>query len=286
MNWYEFFFDQNRWSTAPGRSAGIFINPNISASALSTYLVVWLAARNQKFTAWDTLVLGLGVGGIFFTFSRSGIVIFLPLVVLVLWRRLRRFGGTGGAGRLAATFVALTVFLAVRIAQEVNISKDALTRISLFTSLEYQDDSYYARASRASEYWGDFINNFWTGAGPWTTLRLSVGPHNMFVSVALDYGIGGLLLYSTFLIAILRRVWLSRRTIFQTERGLAITVATLWIVGWSFFSHNVLSETPSLTVMALVVGWLYQEQGGKVKARYTPRLPAPSSEPYATLEHV
>jgi hypothetical protein len=41
MNLFEFFIENNVWSTAPGRSAGFYVNPNISSANIVVYGILY-----------------------------------------------------------------------------------------------------------------------------------------------------------------------------------------------------------------------------------------------------
>ena len=48
LNLYELFVENNRWSEAPGRSAGFYLNPNITGQALVGYALAFLVASRAS----------------------------------------------------------------------------------------------------------------------------------------------------------------------------------------------------------------------------------------------
>ena len=75
------------------------------------------------------------------------------------------------------------------------------------------------------------------GAGVHTIYEMPEGPHNMFLAMMVDYGIGGLIVY---LLVIIRLILIARRA----DRDLSglVWLFGAWLVIFSFTSHNLLEE--------------------------------------------
>ena len=78
LNLFELFISPNTWSNAPGRSAGLFYNPNQSASVLLGYGLVFLVYRQGKLRAADFVVISMICLGVFL------VSILLPLMTASL----------------------------------------------------------------------------------------------------------------------------------------------------------------------------------------------------------
>ena len=129
LNLYELFVANNVWSNAPGRSAGFYVNPNVSASALLGYGLVFLTARAGNLRLVDLILTALIVIGVFATFSRAGI---LATLILLTGPALLRVGrknviriviGLVAVSSIAFAFVSYVV-------HNLDLSQDAAMRIS------------------------------------------------------------------------------------------------------------------------------------------------------------
>ena len=128
LNLYELFVQNNVWSIAQGRSAGLYINPNISAEALVGWGLVFLAGRSTKLSIVDLILTTLVLVGVFATFSRAGILASLVLLpAAILMRAERRqiprlvIGG--------AAVALLSFAFAYAVVNNLELSEEATTRI-------------------------------------------------------------------------------------------------------------------------------------------------------------
>ena len=63
LNLYELLVANNVWSISPGRSAGFYVNPNMSGEALLGYGLVFLTVRTAKGRIVDLILVALVVVG-------------------------------------------------------------------------------------------------------------------------------------------------------------------------------------------------------------------------------
>ena len=83
--------------------------------------------------------------------------------------------------------------------------------------------------------------------------EMSEGPHNMFVAMMVNYGIGGLIIY---LVVIIRLVVTAR----CAGRDLSGTVWVYvgWLVIFSFASHNLLDDAATIPFMGFALARAFQ----------------------------
>lgn len=258
LNLYELFVDNNHWSTAPGRSAGFYINPNISAKALLGYGLFFLVFRFRKFTLYDFLLCCCVVAGVFATFSRGGILTLIMLLpAVVLWRlqkdRVRILLATVVLCFLAAGFITYVL-------KNLQLTQDSMSRIESLVETGGVGDFQETRGELAVESVEMARQHFWTGNGVRAIYELEQGPHNMYLAMLVDYGIAGLLLYLLFLWRLLLIAWRARE---QRELSDLVFVYLAWLFIFSFSSHNLLGNAATILLMGFLIGRAYLIQSEK-----------------------
>jgi O-antigen ligase len=254
LNLYELLVEANTWSIALGRSAGLYINPNISGSVLLGYGLFYLSTQSGRLTPADFLLMTLLVIGVFTTFSRASILALALLLGAITYIRLQR----GDVPRLIGGFFILSVVAGLFIAyvlRNIELSDAAVVRIvSLLTQWgvgDYEQDRMYAiNASMELISKSPIL-----GAGPGTMYELPEGPHNMFVAMMLDYGLVGLGLYTAI---ILRLVWSARRARKQMAWPLWTFVG--WMTIFSLVSHNLLDYIAYIPLLGFALVGAYRAQ--------------------------
>ena len=251
LNLYELFVQNNVWSVAPGRSAGFYVNPNISAEALVGYGLIFLLARSAKLGVPDLVLMVLVFTGVFATFSRAGILaslILLPAATLMRAERqhmLRIVLGGVVVSLLAFAFGAFVV-------RNLDLSEDATMRVlSLIESGgvgDYEEDRGLAAMTSLELA----MENPLTGAGVGAISRMTEGPHNMFLAMMVEYGLVGLLVY---LVMIARLIQVARRADRRLSGMILFFVA--WLVIFGFASHNLLGNTETIPLMGFAVARAY-----------------------------
>jgi len=254
LNLYELFVQNNVWSIAPGRSAGFYVNPTISAEALVGYGLAFLLARSAKFSVADLILMSLVVVGVFATFSRAGILaslVLLPSATLIRAQRKhmpRIVLGSAAVALLGFAFVSFVV-------RNLDLSEDATVRVlSLIESGgvgDYRED----RGLTALASLEFAMENPLLGAGVGTIYEMPEGPHNMFLAMMVDYGIVGLIAY---LVVIIRLILIARGADRKISGTILFFVA--WLVIFSFASHNLLGNTATIPLIGFALARAYQIQ--------------------------
>ena len=254
LNLYELFVQNNIWSIAPGRSAGFYVNPNLSSEALLGYGLIFLTARVAKLRTVDLILIALVVVGVFATFSRTGILASLVLLTTAALMRVRReyvmrtFAGAVVISLVAFGFVSYVV-------SNLDLSKDATVRISSLIEAGGVGDYEKDRGAATSAALDLIDEDPVFGGGVQTIYEMPEGPHNMFLAMMVDYGIFGLIVY---LVVIIRLVMTARRA----NRDLSGTVWVYvgWLIIFSLASHNLLGNAATLPLMGFALARAYQIQ--------------------------
>jgi O-antigen ligase len=254
LNVYELIIENNIWSIAPGRSAGFYVNPNISSEALIGYGLVFLTGRVGKLRIVDLTVIVLVVLGVLTTFSRAGILASFVLLTAAALMRVRR-------EYVMRTVVSVMVISLLGFAftsyviRNLDLSKDATIRIqSLLTEGgvgDYEEVRGVAAAAALDLIDEDPV----FGAGVQTIYEMPEGPHNMFLAMMVDYGIFGLIIY---LVVIIRLILTARRADREVSGMIWLFVA--WLLIFSFASHNLLGTPAEIPLMGFALARAYQIQ--------------------------
>jgi hypothetical protein len=253
LNLYELFLQNNVWSTTPGRSAGFYVNPNVSGEALLGYGLIFLTARMGKLRIVDLILIALVVVGVFSTFSRAGIIASLVLITAAALMRVQR----EAVPRLVVGAVALSLLafaFSSYVISNLDLSKDATQRIESLLEEGGVGDYERDRGAAMSESL-ELIREYPVFGAGFRAIydEMSEGPHNMFVAMMVNYGIGGLIIY---LVVIIRLVVTAR----CAGRDLSGTVWVYvgWLVIFSFASHNLLDDAATIPFMGFALARAFQ----------------------------
>lgn len=230
-----------------GRSAGLYLNPNISASVLAATALLTLEDVLPK---WRVRVLTLFTLGILVTLSRSVILAWLPLLVALGFGRVvdgRRLGLTLVATlAIAGTVLASTGLLGVAWELYQRGGAEAVARFTspfdLGANAEQSASERFGALQLAfrmfTEHpiWGSGLASTWE----WT---YATRPHNMYAMHLAEQGILGLLLYPA-------AVGAAAVGTLEPRRG--VVLAALLFLWLGMFSHNMLETFPLLMLLALV----------------------------------
>jgi len=252
LNLYELFVQNNVWSVAPGRSAGFYVNPNISSEALVGYGLVFLLARSDKFDVADMALICLVLVGAFATFSRAGILAGLLLFASATLLRTKRkhlprviFGGVGVA-LLGFAFASFVV-------RNLDLSEDATVRVLSLIESGGVGDYEEERGLTALNSLELAMESPVTGAGVGAIAEMPEGPHNMFLAMMVEYGFVGLFVY---LLMIVRLVHIARGADWHSSGMILFFVA--WLVIFSFTSHNLLGNAETIPLMGFALARAYR----------------------------
>jgi O-Antigen ligase len=274
LNLYELLVANNVWSNAPGRSAGFYINPNSSSEALLGYGLIFLTARIGKLRIVDLILSALVVVGVVATFSRAGILASLVLLPAAALMRVhcesvpRLVAGAVVTSLLAFAFISYVV-------QSLDLSPDATKRIESLIEAGGVGDYQSDRGGAASAALDLIAEHPVFGAGVRSAGEMSEGPHNMFLAMMVDYGIGGLTVY---LVVIIRLILMARRA----DRSLSATVLAFiaWLVIFSFSSHNMLDYAATIPFMGFAVARAFQIEFLRKESQFETLIPR-ETIPYA-----
>lgn len=228
-----------------GRAGGLYVNPNISALALVFGLIVTIDVVPSKWRAIYVVVVGLGVA---LTLSRAGVLLwgmvsfFLVVRRRVEWRRL--------AVTVAMVSLGLWMWLIIgghleQVIEAVggirNLPLDRLTMTAAAGDVSARTRHEVAWAAARL-----FEKNPIIGAGLGATSEwaLPVSAHNMYLRLAAELGVAGVVLFPALGIA----AGLAAK---GGHRFTSHLYAVAWFVA-GMFSHNLLEERPELVTLAIV----------------------------------
>lgn len=222
------------FTTGEGRSAGLYQNPNMASAAILLCMI--LAVELARPTAKSMIVMALGIGAVFATFSRMGMV--FATLLGIGFSLTPRFADRRAitAGRRIVVLATLVVLGAVAVAwvtRNIELSDDAQLRIRSFLTGDLSDASATGRIERAFET-AAVARKDLLGHGPGTVERMLLGPHNTYLYIAVDYGIPGVLLFLGILGFGFARAF---RAGFRRAAGAMAVVALMAFT--SFFDHHV-----------------------------------------------
>ena len=244
LNIYEFIVENNVWSTAPGRSAGFFINPNRASQAIIIFSLVYLAWKNRKFYFFDFFFILMVLFGTIVTFSRSGIMILLLTIALFyIWKYNVNWKTITGMLLILSLLITFQNVL-------LNSYLEDDVRYRLISLLEggVQSDFEEERGSIALESYYIALESPITGVGVGSTKKMDVGAHNTFISIFLDYGILGLIFYLFTIIGVVVGIYKN-----DNEQMFFAKLFLAWFLLFNFFTHNMLEDTVMILAFGLAV---------------------------------
>lgn len=249
MNYVDFFKLLGaswKFSFVEGRAAGLFVNPNISGQQLVFGMVISVLILPKKYRWWLCLFVGTGV---ILTFSRGAILLWMIAILGLAWGNTFVIKRTVSVLSIGAAVTILTITLAAgnwigvfkSIGLDSYLNDNTSSRIGE-SFLEQNDYSSKTRRYVAEKGISMFFDNPAIGYGVGATGQkaTAISPHNMYIYIALQYGIIGLIMF-------LSLIWL----LWEGNSYQAKIVAVLYAVG-GMFSHNNLEQASVIVVLALV----------------------------------
>jgi O-antigen ligase len=239
--WYD-VQNPGAYSSVPGRASGFPGNSNWGA--LSTVMLCTMSLSYQEGRArlLDLAVMAVTALGLYFTFSRSGTINFVLLLlffctVAILNGKDRAKTAISLGLSLVSliTFIVVVIPLASKSSELTATSSKSQNRVLALADGELSDDGSAADRIEAARETLDRIENspvFGNGTG--FNRRMRQTPHNLYLKLWVDSGIFGLL---TWLSLLASGFWMftSRRY----RPGQALMIATAF---GCLFSHNILEQ--------------------------------------------
>lgn len=233
-------------------ASGLPQNPNGGAYVTLFLMVSALRWEKKSFHFFDAVIMTVSVLAIFYTASRSGILLTFVVISIYLYRLISL--------RQIISIVKLMVFLSLFGVILFYTVKDFMGSNGLLThessklnmlsridsaTLSFTDNATQERI-QAIFLSLDLISErpLW-GTGTGYTYDMIVGPHNMYLSRLIDNGLLGLIIYICFLAT---AFGINRR--YKNTEGLIITLITIL---YGFFSHNVLEDRTMLLLLSISI---------------------------------
>lgn len=247
INVYELFVPMT-FSDVSGRSAGLYVNANMSAEALVLGMILGITALPTWYRGVFILFVGTGVC---VTYSRAGLI---GWVIAVGGLMLGRFIGpthVARTGLLALILIGVAVLpkadqILTTLEGAGALNPDTRERLAwLMNPLGVEDNSSWSRMSIAREAWERVGEQPLLGGGTGAVHKgLDIPPHNQFLSHMIDHGFFGAMILPLLLMAL---IW---RAEGESQRvAFIFSSTTLW---FSFFTHTFLNNAHSLLLLALV----------------------------------
>jgi len=247
INIYELFVPMS-FSNVFGRSAGLYMSPNLSGEALVLGMILGITVLPAWYRGIFVLLTAIGV---FVTFSRGGLVGWgIGLCGLLLGR----FMGVTHLVRTGLVAMAVVILVLLPKADDLmttlertgSLNANVLERLAwLMDPSGVSDASSWSRKYVAQQAWERVGEQPFLGGGTGAVHeRLDIPPHNQFLAYMMDHGLLGAMLLPLLLLALLWRA--------QDESlrvGLIFCCAVLW---FSFFTHTMLNNSHSLLLFSLM----------------------------------
>ncbi len=247
INIYELFVPMS-FSNVFGRSAGLYLSPNLAGEALVLGMILGITVLPVWYRGIFVLLTAVGV---FVTFSRGGLVgwgIGLGGLLLGRFIGVTHLVRTGLVAMAVVTLVLLPKAddIMATLERSGSLNANVLERLAwLMDPSGVSDASSWSRKYVAQQAWERVGEQPFLGGGTGAVHeRLDIPPHNQFLAYMMDHGLLGAMLLPLLLLALLWRA--------QEESlcvGLIFCCAVLW---FSFFTHTMLNNSHSLLLFSLM----------------------------------
>lgn len=231
-----------------GRASAMYINPTKAGEAIMLTSLLAIPVIRIQYRMFLLLLAGISV---FVTFSRAAIIIWLLFsIFLLIARKISKYSAIVCVFIIILLPLLITGFKGyVEDRQDLASGSNNITeRLDFFKKPSIEDDSGQERRQVLEAAVEIFSNNpvFGAGAGSTTFWPYRGGAHNQFATVAAEHGIVGIGLWIWLLIILLRGKYFQDR-VFQW-------VASIMILLFSFFTHNMMNPLYWLMTFAIVSG--------------------------------
>lgn len=235
-----------------GRSAGFYYNPTISGGAIILGVILSLSIVPRVYRMWYILFSFIGV---FLTFSRSAIIGFILVYLLMTLKKQLHFKYLIFIPMILFAMISLSLPFLINYAETTygRNSGNIINRTMWFVNPSgHIDNSQREREEVAEKAFIMFAKNPFFGNGLASTRhwKARVSTHNIYLSNMAEIGLLGLLVYPLLIYMVISQAC-------REIRDIAIIFAcfTLYI---GFFSHNILDELYFLFAFALIANMGYK----------------------------
>ncbi len=243
---YEIFFPMS-FSEIPGRSAGLYMNPNAAGMALVTGMVCAVTVLPLQYRSGFLLLAGVGVMA---SVSRASILSWgIAVLGLMAIRRVRfrDFVFSGAIALVCATLILIPRWdeIASALDRSGSSNKNVEERLAWLTDPSgVSDASSWSRIYLAKRAWDRIEESPFWGSGTGSSFEDELAPHNQSLAFMQDHGVLGVLILPLLLLAVI----ISAKG--GNQRTAIVFSATVMFL--SFFSHDVLSARHTILLLALV----------------------------------
>ena len=227
------------------RAAGFAENPNGAAFLLALCCAVLTDPRRSR--VYNLMVLSLGAFGLMLTLSRSGVLLFVLLLlsmslVPLVDRRVRVRGQLAAVLLGVAGLVAAVGLMAILSSFEVGMfarhgAQDRAEQLARADLVDVSD----SRVGLIRIYIEEISKAPVLGRGSGFAAGQAKGPHNLYLLVWVNLGLAGL---ACFLLWLAGGLWM-----FVRRRSIAGSVVMIQVAAASAFSHNLFENRGMLLVL-------------------------------------
>jgi O-antigen ligase len=217
------------YSQIGGRYAGFLTQPNDSIIILCLMLGIVLTLSDRFWL--NAAIIAIGAVGVGLTLSRSGMLVFIAMVGLWLVLNLRRHFGKIAllvAASVPAIAVGIAVLTQMASSRNFGTDKNAKERIEAIFGGNTDKMESAERMKDLNDAWEAVTESPIVGHGTGSASSFWQ-PHNQWVGIWLDLGVGGVLLFASVLI------FLSARCAMTKGKGV-LAIMPLWM--FTVFSQN------------------------------------------------
>jgi len=253
INPYSFYSELSGIKNSIGRSAGFYINANISGEAIVLGLLFSYFTVPKKFRFLFLIACFLGI---LLTFSRTALLgYFLVTLFLLKNEQINRVYILILVSTLII-FIIITIPFIEDLIQIYfpNNSNNLINRLNFFSGNAGVDFSQKERTEVAIAAFNLFADNLPFGAGLGVTEHWEhrVSAHNMYLTFMAQFGILGIFMYPALIFAASYNAYKSNYPLAKPF------IIYMLIIG--FTTHNVLDAYHMLTAIALISNMGYGER--------------------------
>ena len=243
-----FYFGRTHEFSPAGRATSVYINANVAGGVMVLFLIFCIDMVPRRYRILFVMTMFLGL---FFTMSRSNIMIMLLTLIIMF------FQGKLHGRQLFITFASIIVFFTwlstggldtISEKFDIKITENMRSRVNFFADKKHSDTSDMSERKHilkaAVEMFMDkpIFGNGFASTRLW---HYPVSPHNTFVMHWADYGIFGILIIPMMLFFGSKYIFKYAK---KEHKHLALLVIIYFMLS-CIFSHNMLDQPLQLAVI-------------------------------------